>query len=77
MSIELNVPYEVGGLRLQKTAHRWPFSNLAHGQPPVGQRAPPRKPGGSHGWRVVPRRSAPMTGGRYRPASVIEFRRNQ
>ena len=43
----------------------------------LGPRSPPSNAGGSHGWRVVPRRSAPMTGDRFRPESVIDFHRNQ
>lgn len=38
---------------------------------------PPAKAGGSHGRRVVPRRSAPTEGDRFGPESVIGLDRNQ
>ncbi len=54
------------------------LSNPAHGQPPVRQRSPLlQRHGGSHVRRVVPRRSAPTEGDRFRPESVIDFSRNR
>ena len=54
------------------------LSNLPHGQPPVRQLLSLlQKQGGSHAGGVVPRRSAPTQGDRFRPESVIGLDRNQ
>ena len=54
------------------------LSNLAQGQPAVRQRSSLlQRHGGSHVRRVVPRRSGPTEGNRFRPESAIDFSRNQ